>query len=129
MASDQPDRTSIQSVWDDESDPKENSEEKPKVIRYTDIRNKFPNLLNKDKGSGPARTLFRQESSESQYLEQVRGFIEGSPGSRTNSECVSSRGGSENRDYSETSVKSGSSESLEILESLPESPEKSIKDH
>ena len=129
VASDQPDRTSIQNIWDDDADTKENSDEKPKVVRYTDIRNKFPNLLNKDKSSGPARTLFRQESTESQYLEQVRGFIEGSPGSRTNSDCVSSRGGSENRDYSETSVKSGSSESLEILESLPESPEKSIKDN
>jgi pentatricopeptide repeat protein len=129
VASDQPDRTSIQNIWDDDVDPKENSDEKVKVVRYTDIRNKFPNLLNKDKSSGPARTLFRQESSESQYLEQVRGFIEGSPGSRTNSECISSRGGSENRDYSETSVKSGSSESLEILESLPESPEKSVKDN
>jgi len=128
VASDQPDRTSIQNIWDEDPENKEEKNEKPRVVKYTDIRNKFPNLLNKEKSSGPARTLFRQESSESQYLEQVRGFIEGSPSSRTNSEGVSSRGGSENRDYSETSAKSGSSESLEILDSLPESPEKCIKD-
>ena len=104
-------------MWQEEEEG-----DKTKVVKYTDIRNKFPNLLKeKSPGTGVAKTLFHQDSGESQLSEQVRVYIEGSPG-------VSSRGGSEIRDISETSVKSCSSESLEILESLPDSPEKSVKD-
>ena len=95
-------------------------------MKYTDIRSKFPHLLKekspgvanmKEKSPGVAKTLFHQDSTESQLSEQVRVYIEGE-----------SRGGSELRDLSETSAKSVSSESLEILESLPESPEKGVKD-
>ena len=104
-----------QDVWQEEEEG-----DKTKVVKYTDIRNKFPNLL-KEKSPGVSKTLFHQDSGESQLSEQVRVYIEGSPG-------VSSRGGSEIRDLSETSVKSCSSESLKILESLPDSPEKGVKD-
>merc|ERR1719232_1268130 len=110
VADDKSDRTNIQDVWQEEGG------DKTKVVKYTDIRSKFPHLL-KEKSPGVAKTLFHQDSTESQLSEQVRVYIEGE-----------SRGGSELRDLSETSAKSVSSESLEILESLPESPEKSVKD-
>jgi len=68
--------------------------------------------------TGKPRPLFKQDSQESALSEKVRAYLEGSPVSR----------GSEVRDLSEVSGKSCSTESLEILECLPDSPEKSIKD-
>ena len=111
VADEKGERTSVQEVWD------QGEQERPKVIKYTDIRNKFPNLL-PNTSKGPARTLFsRQESQESHLSEQVRDYIEGSPGSR---------GGSEARDLSGASG-SGSQESLDRLESLPDSPDKGAR--
>ena len=105
VADEKGERTSAQEVWE---------QERPKVIKYTDIRNKFPNLL-PNTSKGPARTLFsRQESQESHLSEQVREYMEGSPGFQ---------GGSEARDLSG----SGSQESLERLESLPDSPDKGAR--
>ena len=105
VADEKGERTSVQEVWEDKE------QERPKVIKYTDIRNKFPNLLPNTKG--PARALFsRQDSQESRLSDQVRDYIEGS-----------SRGGSEARDLSGASG-TGSQESLERLESLPDSPDK-----
>ena len=102
-------RPSVQEVWEEEAGPRAGP-------RYTDIRTKFPQLLSKT--SGAARPLFRQESQESHLSDQVRGYIEGDPSG------PSSRGGSEVRDLSEASAAAGSQESLEILDSFPDSPGK-----
>ena len=106
-------RLSVQEVWE------EGAQERPR-LSYTDIRNKFPNLLpntSKDTVKGPVRALFpRQDSQESHLSERVRDYVEGS---------TSSRGGSEARDLSE--ARTGSEDSLEVLESLPESPDKGVR--
>merc|ERR1719270_921923 len=60
VADDKSDRTNIQDVWQEEEDG-----DKTKVVKYTDIRSKFPHLL-KEKSPGVAKTLFHQDSSESQ---------------------------------------------------------------
>ena len=85
-------------------------EEKPaRAVRYTEIRSKFPALL-----AGGKRELFpRQDSTESQYLEQVRGFMEGED----------SRAGSSEPGL----LSSHSCESLEQLPSLPASPDKAAQ--
>ena len=106
-------RLSVQEVWE------AGAQERPR-LSYTDIRNKFPNLLpntSKDTVKGPVRALFpRQDSQESHLSERVRDYVEGS---------TSSRGGSEARDLSE--ARTGSEDSLEVLESLPESPDKGVR--
>ena len=75
------------------SNQEEEEEKTPGPVRYTDIRSKFPGLLNKDQKAGTARNLFsdrkerkdssekkeRRDSSESCHLEEkVRGYLEGS---------------------------------------------------
>ena len=84
-------------VAEDNSDRKNIKEDKPR-----------------SPGKTAARTLFRQESQESQLSEKVRGYIEGDT--------------SDTRGYNEgdNSEVSASSESLEILEMMPDSPDKTV---
>ena len=120
VAPDSQERTSVREVWEggDNSDNSDMSERKPPV-KYTDIRNKFSHLLNKDR-AGPARTLFRQESGD----DHPRFYQSDSSGS-------SSRGGSEVRSLSEDTRDkslSASCESLDHMESLPESPARKTRE-